>query len=68
MSLIIYFYLKFNLDEQGTPYCCGGPIPEEYNSQYGGYADDYDGGSMTYVKKSLFFSNQNFFNLLFNLD
>lgn len=28
------------LDEQGTPYCCGGPIPEEYSSYYGGYSDD----------------------------
>ncbi|UJR33713.1 hypothetical protein I4U23_021142 [Adineta vaga] len=30
-------------DEQGTPMCCGGPIPDEYASQYGGYGDDlYD--------------------------
>jgi hypothetical protein len=37
----IYFYLsKSNLDEQGTPFCCGGPIPEEYVSPYGGYGDD----------------------------
>ncbi|CAF3786603.1 unnamed protein product [Adineta steineri] len=28
-------------DEQGMPYCCGGPIPQEYFSQYGGYADDW---------------------------
>lgn len=34
---------KCHLDEQGTPYCCGGPIPEEYAAQYGGYSDDpYD--------------------------
>ncbi len=31
-----------NLDEQGTPYCCGGPIPVEYMSQNGGYGDDWD--------------------------
>ncbi|CAF1487220.1 unnamed protein product, partial [Adineta steineri] len=30
-------------DEQGAPFCCGGAIPEEYSTQYGGYADDmYD--------------------------
>ncbi|CAF0780943.1 unnamed protein product [Rotaria sp. Silwood1] len=30
-------------DEQGTPYCCGGPIPEEYASIYGGFEDNmYD--------------------------
>lgn len=27
-------------DEDGTPYCCGGPIPDEYASQYGGYGDN----------------------------
>ncbi|CAF4176061.1 unnamed protein product [Rotaria magnacalcarata] len=27
-------------DEQGTPYCCGGPLPEEYATSYGGYEDD----------------------------
>jgi hypothetical protein len=42
--LLCYFYLyKYNSDEQGTPFCCGGPIPEEYSSRYGGYGDDmYD--------------------------
>jgi hypothetical protein len=29
-------------DDTGTPYCCGGPIPDEYVSQYGGNADDMD--------------------------
>lgn len=39
--LLFYGYLyNTNLDEQGTPYCCGGPVPVEYISQYGGYADD----------------------------
>lgn len=28
-------------DEHGTPFCCGGPIPDEYVSLYGGYADDW---------------------------
>jgi hypothetical protein len=37
------FIQKYNLDDQGAPYCCGGPIPEEFVSQYGGYEDDiYD--------------------------
>lgn len=32
-------------DEDGTPYCCGGSIPDEYASQYGGYGDNswFDG-------------------------
>ncbi|CAF0725661.1 unnamed protein product [Adineta ricciae] len=30
-------------DEQGAPICCGGAIPDEYVSAYGGYGDDlYD--------------------------
>jgi hypothetical protein len=29
-------------DEQGAPFCCGGPIPVEYASHYGGYGDDMD--------------------------
>ncbi len=42
----IYIYLsKSNLDEQGTPFCCGGPIPEEYVSPYGGYGDDTYGAA-----------------------
>jgi len=41
----IFIYSKSNLDEQGTPFCCGGPIPEEYVSQYGGYQDYWDDGS-----------------------
>ncbi|CAF3236412.1 unnamed protein product [Rotaria socialis] len=32
-------------DEQGTPYCCGGPLPEEYASAYGGYEDDAYAGA-----------------------
>jgi hypothetical protein len=36
---------KYNLDEQGTPFCCGGPIPDEYASQYGGYSDDMYGAA-----------------------
>ena len=34
---------KYNLDEQGTPFCCGGPIPAEFVSQYGGFEDDLYG-------------------------
>jgi hypothetical protein len=42
LKCLFYLY-KYILDEQGTPFCCGGPIPEEYASQYGGYGDDtYD--------------------------
>lgn len=29
-------------DDRGVPYCCGGQLPEEYASQYGGYGDDMD--------------------------
>lgn len=29
-------------DEQGKPYCCGGPIPLEYLSHAGGYGDDWE--------------------------
>lgn len=44
-----YYYLfihwKYNLDEQGTPYCCGGPIPDEFVSSCEGCnADQYDSG------------------------
>ncbi len=41
----MFIYWKYNLDEEGTPHCCGGPIPEEYISQYGEYADDWNDAS-----------------------
>jgi hypothetical protein len=43
--LSFFIYRIFNLDEQGTPYCCGGPIPDEYVSQYGGYEDNENDGT-----------------------
>jgi hypothetical protein len=49
----IWFYsyqYNHNLDEQGTPYCCGGPIPIDYINQYGGYSDDTYGAAESISK------------------